>query len=87
MNTGIMEAIDNLVHSIYTVEQTRIVECFMILLDELDRYIKALNEKGILVDIDHPLMMLQDAFLRKDYTMLADILLRQIRPVCESYTS
>lgn len=87
MNTGIMEAIDNLVHSIYTVEQTRIVECFMILLDELDRYIKALNEKGISVDISHPLMMLQDAFLRKDYTMLADILLGQIRPVCESYTS
>lgn len=87
MNTGIMEAINNLVHSIYTVEQTGVMECFMRLVDELDQYIKVLNEKGISVDISHPLMMLQDAFLRKDYTMLADILLGQIRPVCESYTS
>lgn len=84
MNAEVLEAIDNLVHSIYTTEQTGVNEYFMALLDALELFVNRMNQAGYQVDINQELLRIQEAFTKKDYVMLADVLLDEVRPEFEN---
>ena len=84
MNAEVLEAIDNLVHSIYTTEQTGVNEYFMALLDALELFVNRMNQAGYQVDINKELLRIQEAFTKKDYVMLADVLLDEVRPEFEN---
>ncbi|MDD6208564.1 MAG: hypothetical protein PUB10_08610 [Clostridiales bacterium] len=83
MNTGVLKAIENLVQSIYTVEQTGLVECFLALLDEMDLFVKRMEQEGYQVDLSQELLKVQEAFQKKDYVYLADVLLDDVKPEFE----
>lgn len=86
MNAGVLEAIDNLVHSIYTVDQTGLMDYFMSLIDEMDIFIKRMADEGYQVDLTQELLRIQEAFTKKDYVMLSDILLDEVKPEFEGIT-
>ena len=76
----VIAAIIDLVEEIYTLEQEKIAEKFMGLVDSLDKFITAMAEKGYSVDLTEDLSSIHYAYSNKDYVQLADLLLYELKP-------
>ena len=79
MTEKLFQVIDDLVEEIYTVEQGKINNKFQTLLNELLIFIENIQIAGYSIDMDEELLKLQKAYEMKDYGIMADILLYDIK--------
>lgn len=78
MNDDIIELLENLVDIIYTPDQEGLNEAFIRLMDVLMNFLSQENLPGEL-DINQELLDIQNAFVKKDYGELADVLHYDLR--------
>ncbi|MDK2807589.1 MAG: hypothetical protein PWP24_322 [Clostridiales bacterium] len=83
MNERVIKAIDALVAIIYTPDQYRLASAFQELVEALIAFVEELEKMGYTVDLTKELLVIQDAFEKKDYVMLADALLYDLKPQFE----
>lgn len=79
MTKKLFQEIDNLVNEIYTIEQVKINDYFQAFLKELLVFIENMNNTGYTINMDEELLNLQKAYEGKDYGLMADILLYDIK--------
>jgi hypothetical protein len=84
MQSTVIEAIDHLVMEIYTLEQKELPQRFLDVIDAMGNFIQEMQEKGYSVDLLEELNLIQDAYQRKDYVELADVLLYEIKPAFQA---
>lgn len=75
----VVTAIDELVEEIYTLEQTKLNQKFIQIIDEIDDFVKKMEISGYMVDLTKELQSMQDIYLKKDYVQLADFLLYDLK--------
>ena len=80
---AVVKAIDTLVDEIYTLEQKELNEKFIDVLDAMDQFIIWMEDKGYIVNMQKELELMQNAYAKKDYAMLADCMLYDIKPQFE----
>lgn len=79
MTQKVLESIDEVVKTIYTVGMEGIDKVFADFLGVLMDYLTEMAAAGNTIDLTHTMMELQDAYVNKDYTLLADLLLYHVR--------
>lgn len=80
MITKVINAIDQLVGDIYSVDQEKVNDFFLELADCLIEFIAYMEKQEYSVNIDQEAALIQEAFEKHDYTELADVLLYKVRP-------
>lgn len=76
MESELQSVIEKMVKSIYRLETNKIQGQFIELLDRLENFLTQYPKK----EINSILLMLQEAYIRKDYVFLSDILLYDLLP-------
>lgn len=76
MESELQNVIEKMVKSIYRLETNKIQGQFIELLDRLENFLSQYPKK----EINSILLMLQEAYIRKDYVFLSDILLYDLLP-------
>ncbi len=84
MTEKLFQVIDDLVEEIYTIEQGKVNEKFGILLNELLIFIEDMQNAGYTIVMDDELLKLQKSYEMKDYGVMADILLYDIKENLEN---
>ncbi len=79
MTEKLFPVIDDLVDEIYTVEQKNINKKFETLLNEVLVFIEDMQNAGYSIIMDEELLKIQNAFGIKDYGVMADVLLYDIK--------
>ena len=76
----ILVTIEELINIIYSPDQNGFDRVLLQILDMFDKMIQDMLELGYTVDMTEELLPLQNAYMKKDYVELADILLYDIKP-------
>lgn len=84
MINKILESIENLVASIYDIDQIGLQEKYLTFLENIEQFIGKMTEMGYQVDMNKDLMEINDAMEKKDYIWLSDILLYTVKPDFEN---
>lgn len=79
MTEKLFQAIDELVEEIYTVEQVNINSKLEILLVELLTFIENMQNLSYTIVMDEELTKLQSSYEKRDYGVMADVLLYDIK--------
>lgn len=79
MNDAVIEAIDSMVDEIYSIDQEKLTDKFILLIDRLSEFINYNFKNNIILNLDNEFLALQNAFSIKDYTLLSDILLYKLK--------
>ncbi len=79
MSNQVYEAIDELIAMIYSSGQTGINDKYIHLLNSLESFLNDKANIGIIINMNSELLELNEAYLKKDYTLLADIVLYKIK--------
>lgn len=80
MNQGVIRAINDLVSKIYSIDQVGLNEAFSAFIEELSLFLNRMAKEGYTVEMEEELVQIQQAFEKKDYILLADVLLYQVKP-------
>ena len=80
LNEGSLMAIEELANIIYSPDQEELDKAFVNVVDAFTKMIEEMASLGYTVDMTEELMMLQKAYMKKDYIELADVLLYDIKP-------
>lgn len=84
MTEKVLNAIENLVESIYCQECDKVHEMFLQLADAFMVFINEVSAIGYTINIDEEVRALQQAYIKKDYVELADVLLYMVKPQFEA---
>lgn len=76
----IQELVEKLVEDIYVGKLDNVSSAFLELIEEIMKYESVMNAKGKTLVMEECLVMIQDAYVKKDYVKLADILLYDLLP-------
>ena len=74
MEKIICQQIDDLVDSIYLLDVKKVDQQFIVLLDQLDKYISQRTD----ISWNEILLNIQEAYMHKNYVRLSDLLLYQL---------
>lgn len=74
-----MLSIEQLVDSIYDVDQIDLDKKFIEFLDSMENYILYIEKENQDFSMNQELLMLQEAYLKRDYIQLSDIILYDIK--------
>ncbi len=77
MEKIICQQIDDLVDSIYLLDVKKVDQQFIVLLDQLDKYISQRTD----ISWNEILLNIQEAYMHKNYVRLSDLLLYQLLPI------
>ena len=80
LNEKPLEMIENLVKIIYSPDQIDLDNAFIQVLDSFSEMIMKMEEIGYRVDMTEELELLQAAYVKRDLTELADVLLYDVKP-------
>lgn len=76
----VIDAIDQVVEEIYTAEQARLQVYYIAFMDAFSAFLDDMAKMGYTVDMTEDLQKMQQALTIKDYILLSDILLYEVRP-------
>lgn len=80
LNEKPLSVLEDLVNIIYSPDQEGLDNAFVDILDAFTELVEGMAVKGYTVDMTEELMLLQSAYMKKDYVELADVLLYDIKP-------
>lgn len=70
----VLEQIEELVQEIYTPDQKKINERYLAFVEAIAAFIEEMQIQGYTVDLRADLEKIQNAYIKKDYVLLSDIL-------------
>lgn len=75
----IIESIDQFVDAIYDIDQVGLQEKYLSFIDNIGAFIEKMAELGFDVDLNEDLTNIASNMEKKDYTVVADILLYTVK--------
>lgn len=81
----IIESIEYLIQAIYDIDQKDMQEKYLAFLTNIEQFIKKMAELGYQVDLNEDLIKIENAMKKKDYILLADILLYTVKVDFENF--
>lgn len=76
----VLKSIEELVDSIYDIDQVGLQEKYLMFIDNISDFIEKMAIAGYEVNMNEDLQNIANAMEKKDYTEVADILLYTVKP-------
>ncbi len=83
LNEKPLSVLEEMVNIIYSPDQEGLDHAFINILDAFTELVEEMATLGYTVDMTEELMLLQSAYMKKDYVELADVLLYDIKPAIQ----
>lgn len=80
MTEQAIKAMDKVIQIVYTPDQIGLADAFLEMLDAFSEFIEEMGKKGYTVSMNESLLELQNAFESKDYILLTDCILYDLKP-------
>lgn len=75
----VLKSIEELVDSIYDIDQVNLQEKYLAFIESISNFIEEMEIAGYEVDMNEDLQNIANAMEKKDYTEVADILLYTVK--------